>query len=418
MSSIFNNVRILGNLDVKGTTTSISSETVLISDNHFLLNSGYTLAAGQTGGVVVNYKAVADGVVVAGFDSTTTVNAVGLTLVTGDYIQVSGARTAANNGLYEVSSYADPVLTIKTTGVNDFSKVAFVADTSDTVAYATHVNLAVMQTSTTGIWGVGSGSSGTMTISPLITNASNAFLLGGSADGQTAYGGKEPGANMVLRSTTHATKGSVKIDETTGSASISTGALVVGGGVGVAQNLYVGGVVATDSIIGKSSAALYVGGTNSTSVNIASNGVQTSVLGPLAVNSIDRSSSGDLVIGGTTATSVTVGSTAGVVSMVGVMKYAVVDDSSTTAQSPLYAQLNPVTRFTGASSFTYTLPPVGSGQDGTSLTFYKTNASGTVTLISDSGNVGLIEGSTLELSNQYDRVSIMYMSTSDRWIIV
>ena len=233
MSSIFNNVRILGNLDVKGTTTSISSETVLISDNHFLLNSGYTLAAGQTGGVVVNYKAVADGVVVAGFDSTTTVNAVGLTLVTGDYIQVSGARTAANNGLYEVSSYVDPVLTIKTTGVNDFSKVAFVADTSDTVAYATHVNLAVMQTSTTGIWGVGSGSSGTMTISPLITNASNAFLLGGSADGQTAYGGKEPGANMVLRSTTHATKGSVKIDETTGSASISTGALVVGGGVGV-----------------------------------------------------------------------------------------------------------------------------------------------------------------------------------------
>ena len=48
-------------------------------------------------------------------------------------------------------------------------------------------------------------------------------------------------ANLTLRSTTNATKGYVYLDETTESSSISTGALRVDGGVGIAKKLFVGG---------------------------------------------------------------------------------------------------------------------------------------------------------------------------------
>ena len=44
----------LGNVNVLGTTTSISSQEVLIADNHVMLNSGYTTVSPQTGGLVVN----------------------------------------------------------------------------------------------------------------------------------------------------------------------------------------------------------------------------------------------------------------------------------------------------------------------------------------------------------------------------
>lgn len=61
-------------------------------------------------------------------------------------------------------------------------------------------------------------------------------------------GGTSSGANLVLRSTTNATKGYVYIDETTASTSVNTGALRVGGGVGIAGTLYVASIVETSSI--------------------------------------------------------------------------------------------------------------------------------------------------------------------------
>lgn len=61
-------------------------------------------------------------------------------------------------------------------------------------------------------------------------------------------GGTSSGGNLTLRSTSNATKGYVYIDETTVSTSTTTGALRVGGGVGIAGTLYVTSLVETSSI--------------------------------------------------------------------------------------------------------------------------------------------------------------------------
>jgi hypothetical protein len=56
----------------------------------------------------------------------------------------------------------------------------------------------------------------------------------------TIVGSTSASTNLVLRSTTNATKGQVYIDETTASSGTTSGALRVGGGVGIAGSLYVG----------------------------------------------------------------------------------------------------------------------------------------------------------------------------------
>jgi len=56
-------------------------------------------------------------------------------------------------------------------------------------------------------------------------------LLAGRSSGQTFTGSTSSSGNLVLRSTTNATKGSVVLDETTASTSNSTGALRLAGGI-------------------------------------------------------------------------------------------------------------------------------------------------------------------------------------------
>jgi hypothetical protein len=58
-------------------------------------------------------------------------------------------------------------------------------------------------------------------------------------------GGTDASVSLTLRSTSNASKGSVIIDETTASTTTTTGALQVGGGVGIAGNLNVGGSIST-----------------------------------------------------------------------------------------------------------------------------------------------------------------------------
>ena len=59
-------------------------------------------------------------------------------------------------------------------------------------------------------------------------------------------GGTGASGNLVLRSTTSGTKGQVYIDETTPASSTTSGALRVGGGIGVAGTGYFAGVNTTD----------------------------------------------------------------------------------------------------------------------------------------------------------------------------
>lgn len=79
------------------------------------------------------------------------------------------------------------------------------------------------------------------------TDLSNYLYKPGLSGGQTATGGTDASDNLVLRSTTNATKGQVYLDETTASTSPTTGALRVDGGVGVGGSVYAAGSVTSDT---------------------------------------------------------------------------------------------------------------------------------------------------------------------------
>jgi len=67
-------------------------------------------------------------------------------------------------------------------------------------------------------------------------------LLAGRTGGQTITGGIAASNNLVLRSTTHGTKGQIYVDEATASTSTITGAFRVVGGVGIAGDLYINSI--------------------------------------------------------------------------------------------------------------------------------------------------------------------------------
>lgn len=75
------------------------------------------------------------------------------------------------------------------------------------------------------------------------------LLLQGRSGGQVAIGGIDASDTLTLQSTSNATKGQVIISETTGSTSTTTGALRIDGGVGIAENTYIGGTLGVDTII-------------------------------------------------------------------------------------------------------------------------------------------------------------------------
>jgi hypothetical protein len=167
-------VTVGGDLVVNGTTTSVDSETVLIADNHLYLNQGYTTTVAQTGGLVVNYlpTATGDTSTTGGFATTSTVNTVGAaTFSPGDFVQISGAATAGNDGIFEVLTHAGNVMTIDTTPVEDWVQNAFTVDTTDTTAVLTNVTCSIIRAGTDGIWEVGSGSSQPVSFTDLATAA-------------------------------------------------------------------------------------------------------------------------------------------------------------------------------------------------------------------------------------------------------
>ena len=160
---------VRGNLVVEGTTTTVDSETVMLGDNHLYLNAGYTTAAAQTGGLVVNYLPTATGTTVNGAyvagipaginPSVGTVGAA--TFALGDFVQFSGGGIlAANEGLYEVLSHSANVLTVRgvgsTAAVEDFTQNQFAAGASD-ASVITKVTISVIRAGTDGVWETGSG---------------------------------------------------------------------------------------------------------------------------------------------------------------------------------------------------------------------------------------------------------------------
>jgi len=179
-----------GDLTVNGTTISIDSEQVNIADNHLYLNKDYTTVAAETGGLVVNYlpTATTDTAATGGFATTTTVETTGgSTFTAGDFIQISGADTASNDGLYEVLTHttgSPNILTIATAS-EDFVNTAFTVDATDNSAVLTKVNVSILRAGTDGIWETASGSTSSgLTFSDLAT-AAGATLQSAYDAGQT-----------------------------------------------------------------------------------------------------------------------------------------------------------------------------------------------------------------------------------------
>jgi hypothetical protein len=88
-------------------------------------------------------------------------------------------------------------------------------------------------------------------------------LLAGRSGGQTITGGTAASNNLILRSTTNGTKGSILFDETTSSTSRSTGALIVGngtsGGLGVGGRIHAGGLTTHSSILAGANQSYNIG---------------------------------------------------------------------------------------------------------------------------------------------------------------
>lgn len=201
--SVFSSVKILKNLQVLGTTTTINSENVNITDRYTYNNNGYTLLDHVSGGIIFNNKAIHvdnsfDGTVTALSGTTITItNTVGL--IAGDYIQLSGFADPANEGIYLVSA-ADPVNDVITINVVadglHLTSIANVADANVNNGAVVHkVEITYLETIVDGTMTVNNGDNiNNMTT----TNIVNGFLkLAGDENGQEASGGINKGGLIL-----------------------------------------------------------------------------------------------------------------------------------------------------------------------------------------------------------------------------
>lgn len=170
-------VQIAGNLDVLGTTTTIDSTTVNIADNCLYINDGNIVTSPVPGCLIVNYLATANVAAIAagGFTASgggsagtiTTDNAIAWAV--GDIIQISGANNSANDGLYEVDSYSNPIITIRGAGGGTSTTFGFFQTDFTTDATAsgviTQVNVTSISSGPDGIWETLSPGSNTGTMS-------------------------------------------------------------------------------------------------------------------------------------------------------------------------------------------------------------------------------------------------------------
>jgi hypothetical protein len=206
-------VRINGDLDVTGTTTTVNSQTVLITNNNLLLSASYTAASGQAGGVTVNYQRVSANISTpSNFVASATTPTFDVTspgdYAAGNLIVINGANTPDNDGLYEVASVLGSTVTIKSPGgtppdpsVEQLVSTNFITDaTSGGTAIV--ANLSIIRADTSGQWETGSGSSTPITFFPV-----------GSGDGSvtsiTAGTGLTASPNPIIST------GTISISDTT-----------------------------------------------------------------------------------------------------------------------------------------------------------------------------------------------------------
>jgi hypothetical protein len=245
-----------------GITTAHSGLTGLLNDDH----TQYSLLAGRSGGQILIGGVDASNTLILRSTSNATKGQVYIDETTASTSTITGALRVAggvgiagaiyagnvysNGVLLGTSSYSQGTninitgLTISVISNPSFSGITQV--TNATVSTTTSTG-ALVVTGGVGIGGALFGTSATFTtltaphsgLSGLLNDEHTQYtLLAGRSGGQTITGGTVASNTLILRSTSNATKGQVFIDETTTSTSTTTGALRVGGGVGIAGALF------------------------------------------------------------------------------------------------------------------------------------------------------------------------------------
>ena len=194
-------------------TTGAAAANLVLSTNNGTNSGTITINQGVNGNIAITPNGT-------GTVLIPTINNLTITNSTGTLTIGSGKTVTVSN-------------TLTFTGT-DGSSAAFGA--GGTVAYTSNKLSVFAATTSLELLGVISDETGsgklTFATSPTFTTDITTPLIYGSGTGA---------GTLTLRSTTDATKGQVYIDETTAASSTITGALRVGGGVGIGGKLYTGG---------------------------------------------------------------------------------------------------------------------------------------------------------------------------------
>ncbi len=173
-------VVIKGNLDVQGTTTSVYTTNMNVSDAYITQNQGYkTTVAATAGNVYVTTPTNTTDSVTSGTFTPGAASVSNPTVITdgmgtfspSDIIMIDATSSTNNDGIYEVLSHSGTTLTIKgiggTSTADDFAQTQFNSGT-DTCTI-TKVGVVVLRAGTDGILEQGTGNTSPLTYSD-ITN--------------------------------------------------------------------------------------------------------------------------------------------------------------------------------------------------------------------------------------------------------
>lgn len=198
--TVANNVTVTGDLTVNGTTTTVNAQ-ITTADDYIHLNSTYTnTAAAADAGFIFTVQPSGTVFTSSLFENTDTVRVTAnpsAAFAVGDIVQISGAGTGANNGLYEVSALSSTQIAFKTSvsaSLADICQnVSFVneTDTGASVVKVKVMQLKTNQTSDNFVYRYGSTASnmsanqtfgGSVTLTDISAGTGNASLTTGSGD--------------------------------------------------------------------------------------------------------------------------------------------------------------------------------------------------------------------------------------------
>ncbi len=217
------NATITGNLTVSGTTTTVNTETITVADNTITVNSGPS-GSGKDGGLLVQRYQIDNnagtGDVVSDIAKyTTTIASTSdlshITLATG----ASAVDNYYNDWWIKITSGAANNNVRKVIAYNGTTKVATLSSDLSTAPATDDTISMFSKTFPTFIW----------------QEASKKFIMTFAPIDSSTTINTQDYADIGVSNAT--------INATTGSTSKTTGALIVSGGAGINENLYIGGVL-------------------------------------------------------------------------------------------------------------------------------------------------------------------------------